>query len=76
MKTKEDYMNALIEARQKRFLKMRCKVCGKSVLPSENHVKVYYEGIHHVVCCGSCAAKFEEAPERCLVCETTEGTCA
>lgn len=73
MKTKEEYMNTLIEARQKSFLRMLCRVCGKSMNTTDNHVKVYYEGVHHVVCCGSCAAKFEEGPERYLAPETAEG---
>ncbi len=42
----------------------RCKVCTKKIRSGEDHLKVYHAGAYHMVCCASCAAKFEASPEQ------------
>ena len=44
----------------------RCKVCTKRIRPGEDQLKVYHAGAYHVLCCASCAAKFELAPNQYL----------
>jgi YHS domain-containing protein len=36
----------------------------KKIHAKEDQTKVYHEGAHYVVCCASCAAKFEAHPEQ------------
>ena len=45
----------------------RCRVCAKAVHTDEEESKVYYEGSYYVVCCPSCAEKFESNPQLYLV---------
>lgn len=45
----------------------RCKVCTKQIRVGEDHVKVFHGGNYYVVCCASCAAKFEAHPQQYLV---------
>jgi YHS domain-containing protein len=45
---------------------VQCKVCTKKIRAGEDHMKVYHAGAYHVVCCASCASKFEAAPEHYL----------
>ena len=46
---------------------LRCKVCAKRLSLSDEHLKVYQGGTYHLVCCPSCAAKFEAAPASYIV---------
>lgn len=45
----------------------RCRVCLKPIRENEFHLEVYLHGQRHVVCCASCATKFEANPEVYLV---------
>lgn len=45
----------------------RCKVCTKQIRAGEDHVTVYHAGASYLVCCASCAAKFEANPRTYLV---------
>jgi len=45
----------------------RCKVCAKQIRAGEDHVKVFRGGATYLVCCASCAAKFEADPSSYLV---------
>ncbi len=45
----------------------RCKVCTKPIRAGEDHTKVSYGGSYYLVCCASCAAKFEADPRAYLV---------
>lgn len=45
----------------------RCKVCTKQIREGENHVKVFHGGAAYMVCCASCAMKFEANPRAYLV---------
>lgn len=44
----------------------RCKVCTKKIRACEEHCQVYHAGVYHLVCCASCAAKFEANPQQYL----------
>jgi YHS domain-containing protein len=50
------------EAEAQRRLAVRCRVCLKTVRADEDHLTVHYRGTDHVVCCPSCASKFQAAP--------------
>jgi YHS domain-containing protein len=54
--------NEVSEAQVQRRLPVRCRVCLKTVHADEDHLTVHYRGTHQVVCCPSCASKFQEAP--------------
>ena len=56
-----------LSANQQRPANVQCKVCTKPIGPNEQHMMVYYEGTYYVVCCASCAAKFESFPKQYLV---------
>jgi len=45
----------------------RCKVCTKQIRSGEDHAKVFFGGNYYLVCCASCAAKFEAHPQQYLV---------
>ena len=45
----------------------RCKVCTKQIRAGEDHAKVFHYGNYYLVCCASCAAKFEANPQSYLV---------
>ena len=45
----------------------RCKVCTKQIRVGEDHAKVFHGGNYYLVCCASCAAKFEANPQSYLV---------
>ncbi len=45
----------------------RCKVCTKQIRAGEDHAKVFHAGNYYLVCCASCAAKFEANPQAYLV---------
>lgn len=45
----------------------RCKVCTKQLRAGEDHTKVFHAGTYYLVCCASCAAKFEANPSLYLV---------
>lgn len=45
----------------------RCKVCTKQLRAGEDHTKVFHGGTFYLVCCASCAAKFEANPNAYLV---------
>ena len=45
----------------------RCKVCTKQICTGEDHAKVFHGGSYYLVCCASCAAKFEAHPQQYLV---------
>lgn len=45
----------------------RCTVCTKPLREGEEHTKVFYGGTYYLVCCASCAAKFEANPTLYLV---------
>lgn len=45
----------------------RCKVCTKQIRAGEDHAKVFHGGNYYLVCCASCAAKFEANPQSYLV---------
>jgi len=45
----------------------RCKVCTKQIRSEEDHAKVFFGGNYYLVCCASCAAKFEAHPQQYLV---------
>jgi YHS domain-containing protein len=45
----------------------RCKVCTKQIRVGEDHVKVFHGGNFYVVCCASCATKFEAHPQQYLM---------
>jgi len=45
----------------------RCKVCTKQIRVGEDHVRVFHAGNYYVVCCASCATKFEAHPQQYLV---------
>ena len=40
----------------------RRKVCAKPIGAGEDHVKVFHGGTSHLLCCASCATKFEANP--------------
>lgn len=46
---------------------VRCRVCLKHLNDGESYMSVYHAGVHHLVCCASCAAKFEANPSLYLV---------
>lgn len=45
----------------------RCRVCTKQIRAGEDHVTVYHAGASYLVCCASCATKFEARPQQYLV---------
>jgi len=45
----------------------RCKVCTKLLRAGEDHTKVFHAGSYYLVCCASCASKFEANPGAYLV---------
>jgi len=45
----------------------RCKVCTKQLRVGEDHVTVFHGGTSYLVCCASCATKFEADPRHYLV---------
>jgi len=45
----------------------RCKVCTKPIRAGEDHTKVFHGTTHYLVCCASCAAKFDANPRAYLV---------
>ena len=47
---------------EQRRLAVRCRVCLKTIRADEDHLTVHYRGTHYVVCCPSCASKFQTAP--------------
>ena len=42
-----------------------CAVCGKAIRPGEDHIKVFHSGVNPLLCCASCAAKFEAKVDSC-----------
>lgn len=44
-----------------------CKVCLKKISRGEDHFRVHHAGSDYLVCCASCAAKFEADPRAYLV---------
>ncbi len=45
----------------------RCKVCTKQIRVGEDHAKVFHGNAYYLVCCASCAAKFDADPRAYLV---------
>jgi YHS domain-containing protein len=41
----------------------QCRVCLKEMHAFERRSTVHYRGAHYVVCCPSCAAKFNASPQ-------------
>lgn len=39
-----------------------CAVCTKKIRQGEVHMKAFHGGTYYLVCCASCAAKFEADP--------------
>jgi YHS domain-containing protein len=57
----EDAMKSEVsEAQVQR--RLRCRVCLKTVGADEDHLTAHYRGTNYIVCCPSCASKFQAAP--------------
>ncbi len=52
---------------QRPHLLGRCKVCTKPIRAGEENVKVFHGAAEYIVCCASCAAKFQANPTLYLV---------
>jgi hypothetical protein len=46
---------------------LRCRVCLRPLRKGEFRMTVYFAEAHQVVCCASCAAKFETNPSHYMV---------
>lgn len=48
--------------KQQHQLLGQCIVCTKKIREGEEHIKAFHGGTYYLVCCASCAAKFETDP--------------
>ena len=44
-----------------------CRVCGKALRDREDFIAIEHAGCRAVVCCASCAARFEQFPSLYII---------